>query len=62
MPDGLVDDALPALALGNELPDRVGPLRGADVVRQAMDLVVAPFAEKALVDAERQLDVLAALP
>ncbi len=59
VPDGLVDHALPALALRDELPHRVGALGGADVVGQAVDLVVAALAPELLVHAERELDVLA---
>src|SRR4029453_10939817 len=59
VPDGLVDDTLPALPLREELPYRVGPLGGTDVVRQAVDLVVAALAQELLVDPERELDVLA---
>ena len=36
-----------------------GPSVDADVVREAVDRVVAPLAQELLVDAERQLDVLA---
>ncbi len=59
MHDGLVDHALPALALRHELRDVVRALGHADAVGEAADLVVAPLTAKALVDAERELDVLA---
>ena len=57
--DRLEDDALPPLALCDQLADGVRSFRHADRVGERDDLVRRPCAAEVLVHAERQLDVLA---
>src|SRR5439155_12344414 len=62
VPDRLVDDSLPALALRDQFRDRVRALGHADEVGEAEDGVVPILAQEVLVRAKGQLDVLAREP